>query len=473
MPAASANSSLVYFLGRLVNLLLAPAAIILLPGILGQDGYGQYSYWFGLITVYIIAFDAGAQPMLRRFLPELIESEPARSFSLFRAAMLLKLFMLPLLIVNTFLSDDPKIIIWLLLAALLASLATNLADVYYSYQKMGLHSITVLSRRIIRLVLVPLLFIKLGFTGIIIALVVAEILGFIISIPALNLFSRPKETLAQPFLRYYRQGIVMFLAMFASVFIGRSPVFFAEWNGLDVEIVGRVALCVDLSYFALKELINAISESILPRLISLYAGGKMEKMQSLISQNYRIVNFVTLWFVSLGIGLAEPGLRLLGEDFYMASLELQFLLALVIFSSWNLIHNQLLIIEEKSYLVLVSQCAGLLFAVSVILIYRHTLSIEILVLGLGGAMICSCIVSYLVVRKKYNARISLRYFIIPLILAMVLSTVLGMLNINGVYQVSFAAMAGSLFYLVMMYISKGIHKEDLRLTANLLSRKKI
>jgi len=379
MPAGTANSSLIYFLGRCINLLLAAIALMLLPGILGQDAYGKYSYWFGLLSIYAIALDAGAQPMIRRFLPEMIAEKSGQSASLFKMALKLKLVILPLLLGTVFLSANPGLIMALIVAALLVSLAANFADVFYAYQRMGRHSLVLLSRKLFRFTLVPLLFLQFDVAGILIALVAAELIGFIVSTPAYRLFDSKQAALTQPFSRYYWQGLAMFLAMFATILIGRSPVFFAEWTDMDAELVGRVALCVDLSYFALKELINAVTESILPRLVSFYANGKLDKMKMLISQNYRIVNILTLWCVSLGIGLAEAALKLLGEDFYLAAPELQFLLVLVIFSGWNLIHNQLLMIEGKSTIVFLAQFVGLILALMFTLFFWGQLSIQILV----------------------------------------------------------------------------------------------
>ena len=463
MSQGSAHSSLLYFLGRCANLLLAPVAVLLLPGILGQDGYGQYSYWLGLLSVYIIACDAGAQPMLRRFLPQMIASLSGQSRALFRMALNVKLMLLPLLVCTVFLADNPRIILSLLVAALLASLATNLADVFYSYQSMGRHSMAVLCRKLFRFTLVPLLFLQFDVAGILIALVAAEVLGFLVATPAYRLFDSKKAGLEQPFLRYYRQGLAMFFAMFAAVLIGRTPVFFAEWTGMEAELIGRVALCVDLSYFALKELINAVSESILPRLISLHASGRPDKMSMLIGQNYRIVNMLTLCCVSLGIGLAEAVLRLLGEDFYLATQELQLLLSLVIFSSWNLIHTQLLLIEEKGNTVFLCQCAGLMPALMCILFFLDRLSIQILVISLGLAMVSSCLLSYLAVRKKYSVKTEARYFYRPLMIAIVMAYALAQVDISGIWGLIASGLIGSVCFFAMLLLSKGIHEQDLRL----------
>jgi len=470
MPKGSPTSSLVYFFGRCANLLLAPLAVILLPGILGQDGYGQYSYWFGLISIYIIAFDAGAQPMLRRFLPEMIATKPGQSASLFRMALNLKLIILPLLFCSIFFSDNQHVIVALILAALLASLATNLADVLYSYQRMGLHSMAVLSRKLFRFTLVPVLFLQFGLAGIVIALVAAELLGLMVSAPALRLFDKNRHRLEQPFFRYYRQGLVMFLAMFAALFVGRAPVFFAQWTGMEAELIGRVALCVDLTYFALKELINAVSESILPRLILLHVHGRLDKMKILISQNYRIVNILCLWCVSLGIGLAESVLRLLGEGFYLAAQELRLLLALVIFSSWNLIHSQLLIIEEQGSKVFLCQLAGLALALVFILFFSDRLSIWLLVLGLGLAMVFSCLLSYLLVRKKYHTNTAPRYFYWPLMIAVLISWALAQLDISGILEVMISGCIASALFLALLFLTGAIHEKDRKLARDLMHR---
>lgn len=380
MPSGADHAPLIYVAGRAAGLLLAPVAVILLPALLGDDGYGRYSYWFGLISVYLVLFDLGTAPMLRRYLPELAQLGGSRA--LFRTAMRLKFIPLALIGAGAALQAEPGVALTLMGAGLLAALATNLADVSYAYQHMGMHSIAVLGRRVLRLLLVPTGFLLWGLSGILVALVLTEALALLLALPAARLMAADRGPLPAPFLDYYRQGLWVFGAMLISVLLGRLPVFAAEWSHLPAEAVGRIALAVDLTYFALKELLNSLSEAVLPRLITHSADGRDEHFRALLALNLRVVNIAGIGIGAIGIGLAGTFLSLLGAGFAEGERAFQLLLPVPLLGGWILIYNQLLLVAGRSHLIIVNHAAGLLIALLITALGWPHPSVEHLALAL-------------------------------------------------------------------------------------------
>lgn len=390
----SENAPEIYMLGRFANLALAPIALMIFPGVLGERGYGLYGYWFGIISVYIVLLDMGTQPLLRRYIPEIIITQPGETSIFFLFSQSLKLLPLTFLLFSLLFVSDLLTHLMLILSALAASIFTSLSDLYYCFQKMGRHVVAVIFRKILRLFLIPTMFLLWRVPGILIALLLTEILSFFISLPALGMLNRKNIFLTKPFFSYYKQGVFVFIAFFLSTGIGRLPVFAAKWTGLEIEDIGKIALCIDLTYFSLKELINGISESILPRLIAKNVSGQKDYFNEMIILNFRFVNASLLGLAAIGAGLSASYLPLLGESFYLASTELQILIFSVFFGCWNLIHNQILLSENKSHLIFVNQFAGLLFLCVFYFLFIDRLSIRILSIGLSIASVCSCLFSY-------------------------------------------------------------------------------
>jgi O-antigen/teichoic acid export membrane protein len=386
MKAGTDMGPAIFVAGRAATLMLAPLALVLLPQVLGEAGYGKYSYWFGLISIYLIILDMGVQPMLRRYLPELLPRSQGRPLLL--AGLRLKLIPIPLFVLIVVLSPTPLITASLALSALVAALAINLADIYYCSQHMLWYVATAFGRRLLRLVFVPVGFILFGMNGIIGGLVLAEVAALVVAIPAARLLTGPTAPLAEPFRRYFKLGLSTFGAALLGVLLGRLPVIAAEQSNLTADAVGRIALSVDLTYFALKELVNAVSESILPRLVIHNSSGRTANLQRLIELNFRVVNMVALGIVAVGTGLTNPFLSLLGPGFSAGALALYILLPSVVFMGWNMIHNQLLFVSEDGRLIIVNQALGILSTLVAITAFWPSPTIEELAgsLTLGTAV---------------------------------------------------------------------------------------
>ncbi len=468
------NAPLIYVIGKFANILLAPAAVIILPGVLGDEGYGRYGYWFGLISIYLVLFDLGASPMLRRFLPELAVNNPPQAGSLFWLSQQLKLIPLALLAASLIFTDTPSTTFGLILAALMAAFATNLADVFYAYQKMGAQALAQLSRKILRLALVPIFYVIWDVPGILFALLVAEFVGLVIATPALKLFTKTRQPIDRPFGSYYQQGFLVFLSFFFATLLGRSPVVAAEWSGLTLEEVGRIALCVDLTYFALKELLNAISESILPRLIMHHASGRRDTSHRLIALNYRAVNFSLLGAVALGQGLSTSFLPLLGSNFYMAESELRVLMFGVMFSCWNHIHNQQLFIENRCKQIVLNQGVGLLVNFICLALLRSTDQLDIhgLSWALTLGMASTALVSYLTVRTELPRGLAWPQFLRSIPAALIVGYALYMWEPHGLLTTIFAGLLGGITYIVVAILCQGLPKEDLKLFRQMIPGRK-
>jgi O-antigen/teichoic acid export membrane protein len=456
MSKAAIRAPALYVAGKIANLLLAPISVAVLPGVLGEEGYGRYGYWFGLISVYLVLFDMGAQPMLRRYLPELSAQRPGRASQLFRLALLLKLTPLSLVASALLFMDKPRLFFLLLAAGLLAALATNLADLLYAHEQMGLHGIVVFVRKAMRLLLVPALFLVLGIPGILAALIIAELVGLLVALPAIRLLHTPREPLAERFANYYGQGLLIFVGMLLSIVLGRLPVFAAEWSGQSLEIVGRIALCVDLTYFALKELNGAVSEALFPRLVVARSIGQPTAVAQLLALNYRLVNLVGLGTVSLGIGLVGSFLPLLGDQFYQAERGMQFLLPIALLGSWNFIHNQTLLMEQRSHLVPINQGIGLAAMSVTLMAYWPAYDVNSLAAALLIGVIATTVTSYLQTRGQAVSKVLLRSFAGLVPGACLVTPALLAIAPRGMAATSLAFVCGSAAYLLSALLFGGI-----------------
>ncbi len=463
---SSTRAPFVYVAGKFVNLLLAPIAIIILPGVLGEEGYGRYGYWFGLISIYIVLMDLGSQAVLRRFIPQLSQQHPKQVNTLFWICQKLKLAPLLLLLLALLFSGQTELSLALIIAALCAAISNNLADIFYAYQKMGYYSVAILSRRILRLLLVPLFFVIWELPGILAALVVSEVLGLLIASPALRQLEKKSEPLKQPFIRYYRHGFLVFIAVFISTLAGRVPVFSAEWAGLSLEEVGRIALCVDLTYFALKELINALTESIYPQLIKHFSAGKMASFNGLIGLNYRLINFSLLAIMAIGIPLAPGFLALLGEQFYLASTELQLLMFSLIFSCWNNIHGHIQLIHQRSRQILFSQFCGLTIHLLCITLLWQQLTIMSLAIALTLGTTVATTISYLDCRKLTQHTNNTTTFLKLLPVALITSTTLWYWDPRGLLPVATAIIIGGGVFILLANITQGLQRSDIQFLLN-------
>ena len=462
-----------YIAGKAANLALAPVAVILLPGMIGEEGYGNYSYWFGLISIYIVLLDFGCQPVLRRFLPEIVDHHPQQSASLFHRCLTIKLIPLTLLILGSLLlASDKTTAIALIAAAAAAAIATNFADVYYAYQRMGTHSAVLLGRKTCRLILVPLFFFLWEIPGIFIALVITEFLALLISAPATKLFSGKRHPLTKPFRHYHYHGFIVFIAFLFATLAGRMPVISAGWLSLDMDTIGRLALCIDLSFFALKELINSVSESIFPRLISYKSASQTSKYQQLVQLNYRVVNFVTLAALALSQGLISSFLPLLGSGFYKAETELRILLPFILLACWTCIHNQHMLIHNRSHQLAINQVCG--FAAGSIYVayaYSNTqITITHLVYALCIAITTSCIISYLSYREGPFSWQTFSNFVRLLPATIITATVLYQWNPNNILDIVLATLVGGILFLAVNLMTKGVSTQDLQWLRNSLRK---
>lgn len=463
MNQPAGHAPLLYVAGKFVGLGLAPVAVIVLPGLLGEAAYGKYSYWVGLIAVYMVMLDLGGQSVLRRYLPQMIQQTPQQAGRLFWITQRLKIVPLILLGSALFFGGESSTSLYLVCAALLAALSNSCADIYYAYQQMGRHSIAILSRRFFRLVLVPTFFLSWELPGIIAALLVSELLGLIISAPALNKLPRASQPLALSYAKYYQQGFLLFLSFLVATTATRLPVFMSEWTDISAQQVGQIALCVDITYFALRELINALTESIYPKLIQQHAAKKHEAFGTLAALNFRIVNFTALGVSAIGIGLAPGFLALLGGEFYLAEAELKLILLTLIFTCWNNLHGYLQMIEGHGKQILVAQLIGIMINLVCIGIFWQQQTIFTLTIALTAGMISAALVSYLDARRLFRHESSTPYFLRLLPAAILVSLALQLLHPRGLLNVFIAGMLACIIYFLLAVLSRGLPKEDLRL----------
>lgn len=464
-----------YILGRAANLVLAPISIIVLPGLLGDSAYAKYSYWFGLVSIYIVLLDMGSQLVLRRFLPELINRPENAAARLFKLIHWIKLLPLSLIAIAIFFSKEPITLIILLATAVFATLLFSFTDIYYAYQYMGRQALLLVTKKLLRLILVPSLFFLWQLPGILVALLLAELIPFLLSSKALKLLDHNQQKLDKPLLFYYSFGFIGFITFLLATLMGRSPVLIAEWYHLDLATIGHIALAVDISYFALKEFINSLTESILPRLIN-YKTNKLETAyQDLIDRNYRFVNFITLFVIALILPLSPALLLLLGSNYYLASLETQILLVAILFASWNAIHNQILITHNQAhkialahFIAFCSLCTIIInVAVVDILILAQALFCALAILALSGYFL-SRPHRQAAYRQKQNQSTTTLCFIRLLPATLIVIALLLYWQPRGISMTFAAIVVGSILYLSIAIISRGISRSDVKHIKKLL-----
>ncbi len=459
------HNTLLFIGGRAINLALAPLAMILLPGLLGERGYGQFGYWFSLISLYLILLDLGTQPVIRRFVPEL-HKHPAQASTLVWFS--LKLRILPLLLVAAALlfTADPKTQWVLLGSALLASLSTTFADLYYSREYMGRHVYITSARKLLRLLFVPLFFVLWEIPGILLALLMAELLAFLLGLPALRLLPKPHAPLTQPYWYYHRIGLSVFLAYLLYTFIGRAPVLASGWSGMALEEIGRIALVVDLCYFVLRELVNSISESILPRLIQLKTQQRNEEFRRLLKLNYRWVNIVSLYVLALGLPLTPTFLLLLGKNYHWAEPQMRYLLLSLPLGAWLIIHNQILIIHGRGNAILLAQVAGLAMLIGGLGITRAYWSHEVFVFILLAATTASSCSAYLLTKTSEVSMQLVVESIRILPAALVTGSLLSLWSPRGVGPAVLAILSGTLIYVLTLVLCKALNRHDFTAVAD-------
>jgi len=455
------KSTRYYLFGRALNLALAPLAIILLPGLLGEDGYARYAYWFGLISLYIVFLDLGAATMLRRYLPEFAANNSNAGKFLFYYSYLLKSIPLVILIVGSAFSNDPSTTLILICTAMCGVIALSFADIYYSYQMMGMHSLTIISRKLLRIILIPWFFIYWHYSGILVALLLAELIPVCISARSLAIWKGPTHKLSKPISHYYSMGFIGFFIFLSTTLIGRSPVLSAEWQQLSLAEIARIAIAVDITFFALKEFVAAIPESILPKLIELKTQNKTSEYNTLIGMNYRFTNFFALLIIAVGVPLLPSFLPLLGDSFYLASTEAQILICCVLFSSWNLIQIHILLTHENVKRILIIHIIGISYLLTgLALIHSLDFNIRNLSLLVLSSTMILALCGHLAVRNYRFGTSNFVYF--TRLLPACISTSLCLLywNPTGLIMTFLAGALGITLYLILSFIFSGLTQTD-------------
>jgi len=465
----------VYIAGRIVSLFLTPIALIALPAYLGDKAYGQFSYWFYLISIYFVLIDMGSQPLLKRYLPELQQTKKGSVGTLYLNTQKLKLVLFILFIFSLFFINISWVTISLVVAAFIAAVSTNLADVAYAYQKMGLHSALILSRRLLRIILVPLFYFFWDMIGVLVALVSVEIITLLISVPALKLIPKKKESLDQSMKLYYKVSFMVFLGFLLSTLIGRSPLIIGKWTELDFAEIGRLALCIDLTYFMLKELVHSVSESLYPEMIRAKNRKRYSDFNKLFALNFRIVNTAAIGFMCFGIALTPTILHLLGDNYYLAISELQIFLLGLLFSCWTLIYNQQLVIMNYSKWIFINQLVGLAVLWCLIgLFYLPNPKLIVLAIALVVAVMVTALISHFAFKKLASKEMQIvlnikLYFIKQLLISSLLASGIYFWNPDTILTCLLAALSGVSLYLLLIYYFKALPESDLQYLRRIVS----
>ncbi|MFC1705710.1 hypothetical protein ACFL59_02675, partial [Planctomycetota bacterium] len=161
---------------------------------------------------------------------------------------------------------------------------------------------------------------------------------------------------------------------------------------------------------------------------------------------------------------------LLGEGFYLAELEFQLLLPVVLLGGWNLIHNHLLQLRERSYAVAVNQGMGLAIAALWLIPVWPDLGTVDLVAALLAGTVGATTVSHLQTRGMATAGLAWPRFLRLLPVAALVATGLLWWHPRGLLQAVAALSVTGPLYLLGGLALGGLAGEDLQLLRRALRK---
>ena len=354
------RNALVIFIGRIVGAGVSIGYVIIIPRVLEPQGYGYYAFWFAQLFLLFTLFDLGGSEILRRYLPGMLARNDGQARTLVSRLRLAKLAIVPAACVLAFGYEAPGYYLLVVLAGVFATYSWIYSDVNFAASRMVRYSLYHLLRKVVRFVLLLVLFVLFAEPGIIAALLITEVavlaLFYILTRDALP---PGRARLDIPFRRYLWFGILVYGAGLVMMSVGRLPVIIGKGADLSFAELGFLALAIDITFFALRELFFGIGEAVQPIQVVDYAEGRTEKLARSFHIAQRYTLLVMLPSLSLLAVFVTPILTLIGPDFIPARPYLLVSLPVTVFVVLGSLQRQAMIVAERKEATLAAACLAL------------------------------------------------------------------------------------------------------------------
>lgn len=394
------RNALVMFTGRGISAATALIFVTVIPRILGPADYGYYSFWFAQLFLLFTAFDLGSVDLIRRYLPNLIQTGSGEAKTLVIKITLLKISLIPAALFLLPFYTEKGIFLGIFIGSTAAALSYILSEVNFAASRMVWYSVHHILRKLVRFALLVLLFFLLARAGVIWALVGTEfvILALFLAVTRSVFPIGPSKPLTKPLASYMTFGFLLYLSTLLFLATGRLPVVIAKVRGLSFEEIGYLALVIDIFYFALRELFYGISESLLPIQAVDHEQGRSDKLPGSFHTVIRLSMVIILPCLCVLALFPKEILFLIGPEF-MPSLPLfLWFIPIVVMNVLSFIYRQALILYElKGRIFAINVLSFLTFLLPVLLAGSITLSF--LALAVMAASTVNCLLMWVFSRR--------------------------------------------------------------------------
>lgn len=388
MPQSDRNAITV-FTGRVAGAVIALLYVAVVPKFLGPENYGYYSFWFAQLFLLFTLFDFGSSETIRRFLPEHVHLSPGQGRDLVQKVFLFKTALIIPALALIFLYSNRHTFFIIYLASVAAAMSWIFSDINYAANNMIRYSLYHILRKVVRLVLILPLFYFFGKNGIIASLTLTEIAILIIFFFMTRHVIKGVKSVAleKPFAECLHFGFIVYAATLLYMAVGRLPVIIARYEGLSFELIGYLALAIDINYFALRELFCGISESLLPTQIVDRAEGRMDK----VAKSFRLTLTYTMAIMLPALIFmwiyADEIISILGKKYLPGVPYFQAFLPVAALSVLAFIYRQVLIIFEHKGYILGANVTGFLTFAVILLAPTPDILIKLTAAVLGASIV--------------------------------------------------------------------------------------
>ena len=462
-----------YLLGGKVGLFLVMACqVIWVPGVLGPENMGFYSYWLSIFFILGKAFDLGGHPILARYLPEYRATHPSAIRPLVWRVLGIKLplFILVLVAGWIVLSETRSYFLIILLGAALLSMTSIVEAIFYGHQRMGLYGLLPVSRLFFRLILILLLFHLLGRIGILLAILGAPLLeAAIFAGASLRSLPQGQGPLPEPLEEYLIFGIGVYLAGLFLMLSRWMIIILSKHFIPDLSLIGYLGLGLQISLF-INQFVSSISESVFPSLITFHTLGD-PRFKRALELTWRYTNLMLFPLVAGMFILAKPAVRLvIGVEFLPAVGIVYVFLPAVVFLCWRFFHGRILFaFKKKRQIFLRSFLEFLILMISGWYLIKTQ--------GVLGAPMAACLgalgsyaYSYAVSSRLEKISGYLKGVVKPLLASLLMSAVLSFIPITSVFHLLGGIFLGGILYFGIIWILGGAGPRDFARLKGLLDR---
>lgn len=448
-------------LGQLVGIVIAFLYITFIPRNLGPERLGQFSYWISLCFILAAALDFGTS-FYSRYISEFKIKAPGKVKAILIESLKVDgaIFLGLIFIIPTVLDISPLEMAAVFLGAILTTVLSIFAQVFYSYERLGYSSFIRNVMRCIRIALI-LLIVKSG-VNLLWALFLPELITvFLYALPFKNILPDEKPSLPEGMKRYLSFGLYAYLGTVCFLVLGRSTVVLAKEMVGDLNLVGYTSIGVEISIYALRILAVSVFFAALPSGIRYMSNDDQNRFDRFLELSWRYGNIIIFplcfGFVLFGYKAVElfigkryiPGVPIIFS--FLPSSVLLF---------WLQAHHHLLVIYEKKEFLFYSSLISVLIFITIATGTVFKIGIYGLPLSLSIGLLAGYIYAYLRTSSFKKIRGYFSSILKPLGSGMVMSFVVYLLRMFSSMDMIYLVLLGAITYIISMIFFKGISKED-------------